>query len=229
MKKTVILILMLALTLSLCACGGPSAKDVLAGSPEPAETSAPAESQENTLPKGTVTVTADSARYENAWLGLACGLNEDWYIYSEEEMAQTAGLTAEQYEGTAYEEMLKKSDMFYDFFAARTDGTANISVNFSYTGTVISVDMDKYLEMLIPQLKSAVEAGGMSDVTITKNTVTFAGSERTGLLLHAKTQGMDYYAQQLYFFVGPRVATLNLGTFLEDNTAELLELFEALG
>ena len=106
---------------------------------------------------------------------------------------------------------------------------ATINVNFSFAGPAAQlINMDQYLEAMIPQLVSVVEAGGMTDVSIEKNTVTFAGSERAGLLIHAKTQGIDYYAQQIYTVVGPRISTLTLGTFVEDNTADLVALFQPL-
>ena len=38
----------------------------------------------------------------------------------------------------------------------------------------------------------------------------------------------DYYAQQIYTVVGPRISTLTLGTFVEDNTADLVALFQPL-
>lgn len=192
---------------------------------EPAE-----ETEEDDLPRGTITETETGVHYENSFLGFACDLDENWYVYSEEEMAQTAGITAEKFEGTDYEEILKNTPVFYDFFAARIDGLATINVNFSYAGpTAGLLNMDQYLEAMIPQMVSMVEASGMTDVSIEKNSVTFAGSERTGLLIHAKTQGIDYYAQQIYTVVGPRISTLTMGSFLEDNTADLMTLFQPIG
>ena len=245
MKKTIALILTLVLVLALCACGGGKAQDIVNNAAngnetvgekpaaEPAEEPAkePAEEpDEDDLPRGAITETENGTHYENSYLGFACDLDENWYVYSEEEMAQMAGITAEQFEGTDYEELLKNTSVFYDFFAARTDGMATINVNYSYTGPMVqALDMDSYLEAMIPQLKSVLEAGGMSDVSIEKSSVTFCGSERTGLLIRAKTQGVDYYAQQIYTVVGPRISTLTLGTFLEDNTADLVALFQPIG
>lgn len=231
MKKIMILILILAMMLALCACGKSAATDAAlnAAGNGSGSGSAAAETAKDELPRGTITETAAGKRYENCYLGFACDLDGDWYVYSEEEMAATAGIAAEQFEGTDYEELLKNSDVFYDFYAARSDGLATINVNFSYAGPGLQgLDMDQYLDAMIPQLESVLEASGMTDVSIKKNSVTFAGSEREGLLIHSKVQGIDYYAQQVYTVVGMRISSLTMGTFLEDDTAGLLKLFSAV-
>lgn len=196
---------------------------------EPTEEPAAAESDAEALPLGEITETETGIHYENAELGIACDLDKNWYVYSEEEMAQLAGITADKFKGSNYEELMKNSNVFYDFFASRIDGLATINVNFSYTGSTLGVDIEKYLDFMLPQMKTMIESSGMTDVVVEKNTVTFAGSERSGILIHAKTEGIDYFAQQVYFTVGPRISTLTMGTFLEDTTADLVALFQPVG
>ena len=52
--------------------------------------------------------------------------------------------------------------------------------------------------------------------------------ETKAVHFYALNQGVDYYGLQIYFSADDRFATLTLGTFGEDKTETLLELFYPL-
>ena len=101
MKKTLILLLALALIVSLAACGQQAPKGTLTtqtpaaeSTDTPAEpTDAPAEVEDDPM---TASVTIGN-RYENPSLGIGVELDADWLIFNEDELAQLSGLTAEMF------------------------------------------------------------------------------------------------------------------------------------
>ncbi len=221
MKRTVTLLLALCLVLSLCACVGEKT------APGGGETPAPQTAE--SVPMGEISQTASGARYENPWLDLACDLDGNWYVYSEEEMAQIVGMTMENFDDAEYRERLQNAELYYDFFAARLDGLASINMNYSQpVDGADAMTEERYVQMALPELQKGLEAGGMTGVKVETATMTFAGQEKTGVSFYALGQGVDYYGLQFYFFVEGRVATLTLGTFGTDQTAELARLFYAL-
>lgn len=236
MKRTITLLLALCLGLSLCACGGSAApttgnvpaSQTTGNAPASQTETAPAPAEEG-VPMGQITRDGNGAHYTNAYLGVACDLDSSWYVYSEEEMAQLMGVSQELLEGTDYEELVKSADLYYDFCVTRLTDNATVNINYSQPVQGLeNVSEDAVPERMLGQLKSSMEAAGMTDVQVDTVTVTFAGREKTAVRLSANFQGAAYHALQFYYFVNGRVATLTLGTFNEDRTLELTELFYAL-
>ena len=59
--------------------------------------------------------------------------------------------------------------------------------------------------------------------------VSFLGQERTALKTEYTMEGVPYYTLQLFDFdLGQYSITLTLASFVEDNTADLLDLFYAV-
>ena len=100
MKKILVLFLALAMILALAACGA-------AGKGDP------------TLVRGTV----DGLNYQNESLGLGCTLEGDWHVFSDEELAEMSGTTAEIFnDPEKYQKLLESSRQADEAYTAAKEG-----------------------------------------------------------------------------------------------------------
>ena len=67
--------------------------------------------------------------------------------------------------------------------------------------------------------------GRISDITMEKNSLTFAGSEHLGVKISAVVQGVQIYEQQVYFKKGEHMAIITVASYLTDRAADYCELF----
>lgn len=242
MKKVFALILVLAMIVALGACGEQDVKgSVTTQAPveateepveateapveateEPAEaTEAPAETTEEPAEAGT--------RYENETLGIGLQLDDEWYIYNDEELAQLSGATADMFSDEKYQEMLENAKVFTDFFAQHNSG-ASINVSFENLGLLYgaALDEEQYRDLAIQGLEPAYTSAGFTDITVEKNTVDFAGAEHLGILTHCQVQGTDYYVQQVIIKAGTHMGVISLCCFVQDVTPYMADFFYAL-
>lgn len=240
MKKTLALILALSMALSLCACGqqaAPSGETVIGNQseqPAPAQSEAeqPAQSETEQPAKTEAEQRLEAGKlsggtYENSSLGLGCGLDEQWTLASQEELAGMVGQTAEMFQSENFQKQLESLDMYYDFYAQRNDGLATINIMVQNLGLVYGTVMDEktYADSSTRGLEEQLEDAGFSNISYERNTVELAGQTREGLHISAQIQGMDYYTQQAIIKVGNYMVVVTLASFLEDKAADLAQHF----
>ena len=233
MKKILIAVLLLSLLLALCACGDtgaaePASATTPAPTAETAPVTVPDENAEEQLTVGTLRQDAEGATYENPLLGFGCRLDTSWYVATKEQLAQLSGVVMDAYEGTGYEEAMRRAQSFFDLYAENPDLPATVNLNFTTLKQQIDPSNEQVLAAMQAELQSGLEAGSMQNVETELRTVSFLGGETKAVHFYALNQGVDYYGLQIYFSTGERFATLTLGTFGEDKTETLLELFYPL-
>lgn len=218
MKKLTAMFLALMLILSLCACGD---KDV-------SGTVSPQEEQTDTDFQLGVTT---GGKYENAFLGIGCTLDDSWTFASQEELAQMVGTTADMFDNEEYAEQMKNTDMFYDMFAAADDGLVNINVVIQNMGLLYGAALseERYIELSLENLDEQMSSAGFTLEGSETGTVTFAGQERSGLHVSCTYQGISYYCQQIYIKQGNYMSVITLASFYEDITESMLDYFYAVG
>ncbi|MBR3294100.1 MAG: hypothetical protein IKI69_06735 [Oscillospiraceae bacterium] len=233
MKKTLILLLALALIVSLAACGQQAPKGTLTtqtpaaeSTDTPAEpTDAPAEVEDDPM---TASVTIGN-RYENPSLGIGVELDADWHIFNEDELAQLSGLTAEMFSDEKYQEMAKSVKNFYDFYAMNSS-SSNINILFENLGLLYGtlLDEEQYRDLAYPSMEAAYADAGFTDIIIEKNTVVFAGAERTGIFTQCKSQGIEVCMQQVLIKTGKHMAIITIAGSTPEALQSTSDLFFAL-
>lgn len=243
MKKILALLLIVAMALSLCACGSkdvsgtvtpaaekPAAEEPAAEEPtaeEPAAEEPAAEepaAEEEEVQLGSL----NGGRYENAFLGVGCELSKSWTIADEQQLADMVGLTAEAVGGD-YAEAMLKADMFYDLYAESADDMASINIIIQNIGpTARFISVEDIVDASIEDSKAQLEAAGFSEITMEKNSLSFAGSECQGLKISAVVQGVQVYEQQVYIKKGEHMGVITVATYRDDRTADFCDLFFAL-
>ena len=195
----------------------------------PAEaTEAPAEATEEPA-EATEAPAETGSRYENETLGIGVLLDDEWYIYNDEELAQLSGATADMFSDEKYQEMMENAKVFTDFFAQHSSG-ASINVTFENLGLLYgaALDEEQYRELAIQNVEPMYTSAGFTDITVEKNTVNFAGAERVGILSSCKVNGTDYFVQQVILKAGNHMAVISLCCFVQNDTAYLADLFYTL-
>lgn len=245
MKKIIALLLALVLVLSLAACGGTSqppkgtitSNDTQADTPDTKESadSQEAETQPQEENNDFSLGAMQGGTYENAYVGYGCKLDGNWTYKTAEELQDVSGLTQEMFEGTDLD--ISAYNQILDMMAECTDPLASINVQYTSLSTQerlahAMAGEEGIIDATLQQkdlLISTYAQAGIEVTSMEKVQVTFCGETRWAIKTVASIQGMGYYIVQLFDTnIGPYYVTLTLGTFVEDNTDTLLNLFYSL-
>lgn len=244
MKKRY-LVLVMVLALVLCACGGP-AKEEVSGSIQPAATEAaapeaevsgtvqPAETEPAATERPVSMGRLEGGVYTNSYTGYGCNLDSSWTYYSAEELQDMPEAVKEAMEGSELGDSIDTLNQFTDMMAENVEALTTMNVLYQKLSMeerlgYAMLDEAEVLELLLEE-KDMMVAGyaqaGFEVESMETVTVSFLGRERTALKTSCTTQGVPYYTLQLFdFALGQYSVTLTLASFVEDNTAGMLELF----
>lgn len=236
-KLALLLALVMAASLLLTACGGSSApaetKAPQSAVPETnaPETTAPAE--EKTLSLGVI----DGTTYTNNYAGIGIQLDENWTIYSANELQELPDVVKDMVEGTELEAAMENVQQFTDVLAENVNEltTLNLLMQKLTTQQRIAyalMDEEDILDATLTEKDAMAQAyaqGGINVSTMEKVKVTYLGEEHFALKTVAETQGVPYYILQVFdFHLGEYSATLTLASFVEDKTESMLDLIYKL-
>ena len=248
MKRIAALILLAAMLLSLAACGN----DPSAGGAEP--TSAPETSDtpaEETGPRPEETGTetpdqagepeetpepvlgvyyADTNTYENELIGLGCQLDEEWRVYSADEMAELNGMMVDMMTDEAIAEQLESSGYVQAFYAQLGEDPVTVNITVENLGLLYGalLDEQQYIELTIDQLPAVLESMGLTDITSEITTTTFLGSEHTAVNITGQVQDAAFYETLVCVKVNRYMACITAASYLADVTGDVLDMFYAL-
>ncbi|MBR6003427.1 MAG: hypothetical protein IK068_01740, partial [Lachnospiraceae bacterium] len=125
------------------------------------------------------------------------------------------------------------ADETTEFMLADETQLKTVNVTVTNVGEVGSQEeIDAAIDLMLPDLQSTYEGIGLTDVTIEKETITFAGAEYTGAVIKgsmdADGTAVDMVARQIYMVKDGYMACITATSFAEDATAELLAMGSAL-
>lgn len=196
------------------------------------ETTAPAE--ENPLSLGRM----EGGVYTNEYVGYTCELDENWTFYSAEELQQIPSNVADMMEGSELGDALEGVQQFTDMMAENVNDLTTMNVLYqklsmqerlAYAVLTEEDIIDATLEQK-DMIVEAYEAAGMTVISMEKTTVTFMGEKRTAIKGEFTVQDVPYYTLQLFdYHLGEYSVTTTLASYIENNTASLLDLFQPLG
>lgn len=231
MKRLICALLALIMVLALCGCSkgedAPSATtlgeaDEGSGNQEP-------ETREVTLGE------LRDGVYYNAYAGFTITLDENWEHYTAEQLQDISDLTQEALQDSAMGEQLAEYEQITDLMAeCKSDSTG---VNVLYTRLDVTeraayalLSEEQQVDSTLDQKELLIQTyadAGIAVESMEKKQVTFLGEEHFAVYTVASIEGTPYYILRLfrYNLGGPYYVTLTLGSFVEDKTAELLDLF----
>ena len=227
-----ILALVLTLALLLCGCGNQqNAAGNLTPATEPAPTEAATEPAPTETPVSLGTLTGGT--YTNAYVGFGFTLDENWTIYPADQLQDLPENVSEMFEGTEFESY--EINTIMDVMAENVTDLTTMNVLYQKLSmqerlAYLSMDEMDILDMLVDDHYDTMVASyanaGIYVESMSTKTVTFLGQERTALYTVATVQDVPYYILQLYdFHLGQYSITTTVGSYIEDNTENLLGLF----
>ncbi len=228
MKKTMGLMLCMALLLSAVGCSGEEdvrgtvEEAVTTEAAENSDADTDAETEEEAFEFGEV----DANVYENKFIGIGCSLSDEWGFYSDEEIKELNNMATDM-AGEEFAEAVADAQMIYDMYAVHSDGMSSINVNLENVGLakIALVDVAESLESSKSVLEDAFSNMGYEDISIESTTVTIDGEEFAALNVSASYSGMNMYELVFSGKAGKYMWTTTIGTFGEDSTQELFDTF----
>ncbi len=243
MKKLICVFVIL--TLLLCGCGG--SKEPEAGVVTPQETAAPEiprETVQETVPQTEAPAeTGHSASlgrmeggvYTNDYVGFRCTLDSNWAFYTAEELQQLPENINELLEGTEVMEVSGELTQISDMMAENVNDLTTMNVLYTKMGmqerlAYAMLSEKEILEQVLSQkdmlISSYAQAGiQVSDMELVE--VTFLGQPRYAIHTTSTANDVPYFTLQIYdYHLGQYGVVTTLASFVEDNTAGLLALFE---
>lgn len=195
------------------------------------EDSAAAEAPEGkTVTMGRI----EGGKYINEYAGYACELDSNWVFHGAEELQQLPENVKELLADSEMADLMEGVVQFTDMFAENVNDLANVNVLYQKMSmqerlAFSLLSDDEILDEVLLNKDMMVDAYaqiGMNVESIEKGTVTFLGEERTALLTKGDVQGAPYWQVQVFdYHLGQYCVTLTVSSYLEDKTADVLNLF----
>ena len=227
MKRLICGLLALVMVLALCGCskGG----DAPSGGTGEASGNQEPETREVTLGE------LRDGVYYNAYAGFTITLDENWEPYTAEQLQDISDLTQEALQDSAMGEQLAEYEQITDMMAECYNDLTSLNVLYTRLDMMeraayALLSEEQMVDSTLDQKELLIQTyadAGIAVESMEKKQVTFLGEEHFAVYTVASIEGTPYYILQLfrYNLGGPYYVTMTLSSFVEDKTAELLDLF----
>ena len=231
MKRIFALLLALMMVLSMAACqmgGEENVRDKNSNSSKnPTKATDPTEPASGEFSTGIIDV--DTNTWQNLFVGIGCQLDSDWIFLSEEEIREN-NENALGAMGKDYATAIKNANVFTDMMATRPNGTGNMdsmSITFEKLSSVQKLLTEtKYAEAGVAGTKGSLESMGMTDVTITVDSMTFAGETHPRMNVTAKYLGRTVYEMVAIVKCGDYMVLFTACTWGTNGCQAILDQFK---
>ncbi|MBE6899796.1 MAG: hypothetical protein E7479_03920 [Ruminococcaceae bacterium] len=198
MKKFLSFLIALAMVLSFGACSGEA---------EP-------ETEEIVPARGTV----ENGIYKNEAFGVIFSAGENWYFLTDDEIALSMGVAAEEIYGEGTE---IAGDHIYDVYCVENTTGGTVSINYEDLGTIGGMtDANYYLETVMTTLLSSGAKDGVVDSSITN--IKIGEYEVPCLDIVLEYAGTTIYQKVIVKQSGSWMATATLASLSEDEINDLV-------
>ena len=164
--------------------------------------------------------------YWNETIKIGCALDETWYFYSEEEILEANGLTADMLEGKIAE-MIENGGTLTDMFAQNLETGATVNVVFERVSLANSLlyNEKSYIEASTATVEEAFAQLGIEDVTYTIQEAEFMGQTHMMLQITGLYSGVPVYEQVAVVKDGRNFTVVSVFSVLEGEAEEVLSCF----
>lgn len=170
--------------------------------------------------------------YRNKTLGAEAYFSENWQIFSREQIAALMGNAAESSETLRNMEGVQTPT----FYAASTDGLANINIvvnNIGVIGHMMTPEYEKtaadeIFKNAADNIKKIYSEMGVEESDLKQTEVNFTGRKHHGFYYSSKTKGVSMYQKQVVCFRGEYMYMITATSVVADITDNLLGMFKPL-
>ena len=164
--------------------------------------------------------------YWNEAVNIGCTLSDEWYFYTDEEIAEQNGLVTGMLRED-YAKLLEESGSMMDMLAVNTETGENVNITLQRLtlADALVLDEQKYAEISAEPLVEALEQTGLENVSTSVDEVDFLGEKHPCIRVKALMQNMDFFETLVIVKTGRTVCVVTVACFLEDTTEEVLANF----
>lgn len=227
MKRIIALLLILSLV--LCGCGSKEPAGQITPQTEAPQTEAP-QAEEKDLSIGRI----EGGTYTNEYIGIGCVMDENWSIYSAEELQQMPSNVQELMEGSELADAMESYQQIFDMQAENVNDLLSVNVLYTKMGmqerlTYAMLSEEQIIDSIMEQsdlIIQSYEQAGMTVKTMEKIKVNFLGEEHFATYTEADSQGVPIFMIQLTnYHLGAYGVTMTCTSYLENNTQAILDMF----
>ena len=162
---------------------------------------------------------AEGNGYWNEEVQLGCTLGENWYFFTDEELAEQMG--------EDYTKLVEESGSLMVMMAVDTQTGASVNLTLQPLSALESkvVGEAYYAKMSAPSLKEALLQMGFEDVEATVGELEFMGSTHPCIRIAAVIQEMDFFETLAIYKVADTVCIVTAASYGEDTTQAALAYF----
>lgn len=230
-KRWLCLLLILALFVSMTACG--SEVETVATEETVIETEKP-EEQKTSIPitniPNNLFGSCSDFLYTNALLQIQFTLPTGWYFYSNSKLAALSGITlGEEEEATQerFQTALKANGITYDMIAHETDGEEMVAVSFEHVGYLYGVNTteQQFAEMMLEKYSARLSGidSGAADAQI--STLFLARDEHPCLQFISSENGQTLHKTIVFVQAGEFMAIITACSPYEGDDVDILDTF----
>lgn len=240
MKRTIALLLVLALAFGLTACSKED-KDISGKvtpateaapaitEPAPETTEAPAEDKPVSLGR------MEGGVYTNEYIGIGCTLDANWTFKTAEELQELPAQTGELLQDTEYADA--SLNQIADMFAENISNGSNINIQYTKLDMQVrliyaAMDYEAFADMIMSESDSMIQAytqTGFENVAMEKVTINYLGEERVAIRTTADFYDVPLYMLQVFEHnLGKYYAVITFTSVMEDTTQSMADLFYAI-
>lgn len=164
--------------------------------------------------------------YWNDTVSIGCTLGDEWYFYTDEEIAEQNGLVTGMLRED-YAKLVEESGSMMDMLAVNLETGENVNITLQRLtlADALVLDEQKYAEISAEPLVEALEQTGLEDVSTSVDEVEFLGEKHPCVRVKALMQDMDFFETLVIVKTGRTVCVVTVACFLEDTTEEVLANF----
>ena len=170
-----------------------------------------------------------ASTYVNEGLGIRAEFPANWTVL-DEQTAQVMGLVADHLSEEDLADQLRESGSLCDLYAIATDQSGdNVNIMIQDLGVLygIVLDENRYTDLNMDQIEPTLSQMGMTDITMEKANVTFAGAEHPSILVSANYSGVPVYEQMVIFKAGNYMSAITVFSVDKARVDQILGFFSA--
>lgn len=170
----------------------------------------------------------NSNTYRNDYFGFEFQANEEWYFFSDVDVAQINGITSSVVTEEDFESQLEEMEFVTVCSAMKNNGSGeNISIIIQTDDLFYGNDLDMMMLYAKPGLEQGLIDAGYSNLTIENTNIVFAGEIRPSYAIEGTILGQKIYEQEIVLYKEPYLAFITITTGEKKND-QILSLFRPI-
>lgn len=189
---------------------------------EPEQTEPKITEPESSFQMGTIR----NNTYENPFLGMGFAVDDSWYFYTDEQIAEMNGVFLDRVDPNI-QDAVENATIIYDVFAEKYDGSSNININFEKITEYQSKNLDvkKNLQALEPLFEEMFQNMGFENVDSQVLSTRLNGKMVYYLYTEMTANGETIYQIAMQVLCDGYLASVGITTRGDDETLDVLDMF----